>query len=135
MNQVLSYIFLLRLAKNGFLPDCLIVYTILHILFVLLGREERHAIRVGRKQKPDKRADPPYFFEYAAKVWNDEKRLVDFDDEHSTDDELRWHVVGLVDRVIVVVYVEKDADLVRLISARKATREECDDYYRNYESR
>ena len=74
-------------------------------------------------------------FEYAAKVWNDEKRLVDFDDEHSIDDELRWHVVGLVDRVIVVVYVEKDADLVRLISARKATREECDDYYRNYESR
>ena len=44
-------------------------------------------------------------------------------------------MVGLVDRVIVVVYVEKDADLVRLISARKATREESDDYYRNYESR
>ncbi|MBR5346440.1 MAG: BrnT family toxin [Deltaproteobacteria bacterium] len=74
-------------------------------------------------------------FEYAARVWNDEKRLVDFDDEHSTGTELRWHAIGLVDKVIVVVYIEKSADLVRLISARKATREECNEYYRNYESR
>ena len=73
-------------------------------------------------------------FEYAARVWTDEKRLVKADVEHSEYED-RWKVIGLIDRVIVVIYVEKSSDLVRIISARKATKEEQNEYYHNYDFR
>ena len=73
-------------------------------------------------------------FEQAAKVWKDPKRIVFYDEEHSTDEE-RWIVLGVSGVVLFVVFVEKTEENVRLISARKANNEESKRYYRDYDIR
>lgn len=42
--------------------------------------------------------------------------------------EERWDAVGLANKVLFVVYVEREKDTVRIISARKASKEEINDY-------
>ena len=71
-------------------------------------------------------------FEQAAKVWKDPKRIVFYDEKHSTDEE-RWIVLGVSGVVLFVVFVEKTEENVRLISARKANNEESKRYYRDYD--
>lgn len=67
-------------------------------------------------------------FEVAKNVFRDPARLVDLDD--STDDEERWHTVGLAGgRVLFVVYTERDNDAIRIISAREASKREERDYF------
>ena len=61
-------------------------------------------------------------FEAAIHVFNDEKRIERYDRIHSSIFEERWNVIGMVERVVFVVFTELD-DYVRIISARKATRE------------
>ena len=59
------------------------------------------------------------FYE-AAEVFYDPKALDDFDSEHSTN-EARFFIIGLsTRRLLFVVYTETDADVVRIISARRA---------------
>lgn len=51
--------------------------------------------------------------------------LLLFDADHS-DDEDRFICVGPVDRgVVLVVMTERDEDVIRIISARFATKQEC----------
>lgn len=57
-----------------------------------------------------------------------------YDREHSTDSEDRYKVIGLVDKMLVVIYTERK-EAIRLISARKAQQEEINEYYRNYDLR
>ena len=57
-----------------------------------------------------------------------------YDEEHSVDEE-RWNVIGFAEAVLFVVYVEKEEDYIRLISARKANSEEIKRYYRDYDFR
>ena len=64
----------------------------------------------------------------------DEKRIEKYDRKHSTDTEDRWNVIGKVDDVLFVVYTEK-SERIRIISARKATKEEINEYYNNYDLR
>ena len=45
-------------------------------------------------------------FEQAAKVWKDPKRIVFYDEKHSSDEE-RWNVLGVSGTVLFVVFVEK----------------------------
>jgi len=62
------------------------------------------------------------------------RELKKFDSVHSTEKEDRWNVIGLVLNVLFVVYTERK-DTIRIISARKATKEEENEYYEDYDSR
>lgn len=64
----------------------------------------------------------------------DKKRIEMYNREHSTDSEDRYKVIGLVDKVLVVIYTERK-EAIRLISARKAQQEEINEYYRSYDLR
>ena len=59
-------------------------------------------------------------FELAAKVFLDEFLIDDYDENHS-DDEDRIKVIGMVAKVLAVIYTERQ-DRYRLISARLANK-------------
>ena len=66
-------------------------------------------------------------FEKAAEIFLDEFLIDDYDEEHS-DDEDRIKVIGMVDKVLVVIYTERGENY-RLISARLANKREVQKYY------
>ncbi len=71
-------------------------------------------------------------FEQAAYVFNDKYSLSLFDDEHSKDED-RWILLGksLNEMILLVVHTFRDKDgieIVRIISARKATKNEQETY-------
>jgi uncharacterized DUF497 family protein len=61
-------------------------------------------------------------FEDARFVFNDPNKVILPDLFHSPDDE-RWIVIGMVNKVLFVVYTERGEN-IRLISARPATKAE-----------
>ena len=67
-------------------------------------------------------------FEEAATVFQDPLALTISDPDHS-DTEDRWIIMGMSEmhRFLVVVHVERGSR-IRIISARKATRRERQDY-------
>jgi uncharacterized DUF497 family protein len=67
-------------------------------------------------------------FEDAKYVFQDPCKIIIPDIAHSKEDEERWNVIGIVDRILFVVYVEKN-DIIRIISARIATKKEREVYY------
>ena len=73
-------------------------------------------------------------FEMAAKVFLDEKRIERYDAEHSSIDEARYKTIGMVGKVLTVIYTERKT-AIRIISARLAEKEEIDEYYKDYELR
>ena len=69
-------------------------------------------------------------FSTAALVFKDENRLEYYDDYHSSEED-RYITIGLIDGVaylVMVVYTER-GEIIRLISARKATKQEWRRYY------
>ena len=69
----------------------------------------------------------------AGHVFADPWQLNLFDDEHS-DDEERWIVIGMIpdSSVLLVVHTIRnfsDEQIVRIISARKATKRERETYF------
>lgn len=74
-------------------------------------------------------------FRMAAKVFSDSKRIEKYDAWHSLAGEDRWNVIGMVERVLFVVYTEVSDGRTRIISARAANKEETNEYYRNYDAR
>jgi uncharacterized DUF497 family protein len=70
-------------------------------------------------------------FEEAASVFADPLAAIFPDPEHS-DDEVREIIVGLSarNRLLVVSFTER-SDVIRIISARKATKRERKDYEDN----
>jgi len=71
-------------------------------------------------------------FNDAVRAWYDPDRLDFFDEEHSTDKEVRWIFLGAVAGVVLyVVETEPDEDTVRIISARRASKYEQEKYYVN----
>ncbi len=69
-------------------------------------------------------------FSEAATVWFDGKALEIVDPDHSESGE-RWIRLGFSRsaRILIVVYVEKiEGERIRIISARKATRLEIEQY-------
>lgn len=68
-------------------------------------------------------------FEMAVRVFLYENRIEKYDARHSTDED-RYNEIGMVESLLFVVYTERNADTIRIISARKATKEECDEYYK-----
>lgn len=71
-------------------------------------------------------------FPMAVRVFLDEDRIEKYDSRHSMEED-RYNVIGMVEELLFVVYTEREKDIVRIISARKATEEECNEYYeKNY---
>ena len=46
-------------------------------------------------------------FEMAAKVFLDEKRIERYDAEHSSIDDQRYKTIGMVNKVLAVIYTER----------------------------
>ena len=69
-------------------------------------------------------------FGEATEVFYDPNAIEDYDAEHSVE-ETRFVIIGLsTRRLLYVVYAERAADLVRIISARKANRADKEIYER-----
>ena len=61
-------------------------------------------------------------FDEAATLFTTSSDWLDLDDEAHSTDEMRYRAIGPIARgVVVVVYVERDDDVLRIISARFAT--------------
>lgn len=70
------------------------------------------------------------WFEEAQTVWADEYSVEFFDPEHSEEED-RFIRIGMSSRsnLLIVVFCERDhGDVVRIISARKATDKEKKSY-------
>lgn len=81
--------------------------------------ENKNAINI-RKHKIDF-ADVPVVFEGPM--------LIDYDDRQDYGED-RWIGIGLLRSiVVVVVFTERGRDTIRIVSARKANRNECERYY------
>ena len=75
-------------------------------------------------------------FEMAVRVFLDEKRLEKLDLVHSTLEEERINIIGRVSDMLVLFVVATDRNgNTRIISARKAEKEEEEEYYENYDAR
>lgn len=68
-------------------------------------------------------------FDEASTVFADSLAVI-FDDDAHSDDELREIIIGhsILQRLLLVSFTERGEDLVRIISARKATKRERKDY-------
>ena len=69
-------------------------------------------------------------FEDAVLVFCDENLIDDFDEIHS-DNEDRIKIIGKVEKILVVIYTERN-DRNRIISARFANKQEQEDYYEQF---
>ena len=70
-------------------------------------------------------------FETASRVFDDENRIEIYDDLHSNYED-RYITIGMIDEITciaMVVYTERGTDVIRIISARKATPKERRKYY------
>lgn len=66
------------------------------------------------------------YFEDAARVFLDENALFYYDELHS-DDEDREKIIGMVEKILTVIYTER-GEVNRIISARPADKWERRDY-------
>src|SRR6185503_9565091 len=71
-------------------------------------------------------------FDEAVTVFKDPLAFI-FDDETHSQEEQREIIIGMsaLRRMILVCFVERLEDVVRIISARPATRQEIKDYEEN----
>ncbi len=67
-------------------------------------------------------------FDSATAVFDDPDAIIEVDDETT---EERWRTIGLaINHILFVVWTERHGNIIRIISARRATRHEQDRYYR-----
>ena len=67
-------------------------------------------------------------FETASHVFLDPNRMEYYDEAHSSLQEDRYITIGYVAEVLTVVYTDR-SNVMRIISARAATKKERDRYY------
>jgi len=86
--------------------------------------EERKALSNLKKHKIS--------FEEAQTVFHDVNAFEYWDEEHSELEEDRFLLLGysFKARMLLVCYCERGKNMIRIISARKATKSEQKDYYR-----
>ena len=72
-------------------------------------------------------------FQEAVLVFIDPYLVIRYDETHSTVGEMRWKGIGVVgnDLLLAVVFKEDTENELRLISARKASKKEKEDYREN----
>ena len=68
-------------------------------------------------------------FDEASTVFADPLAVI-FDDEEHSEDEIREIIIGhsILERLLLVSFTERGANVVRIISARRATKRERKDY-------
>jgi len=67
-------------------------------------------------------------FAEAVQVFDDPDAIVEFDEAHSFSEE-RFIIIGFSSRqLLLVIYAEKAEDTIRLISARKPSKEQQKEY-------
>lgn len=76
-------------------------------------------------------------FENAALIFADKDSLSIYDEDHSNSED-RWITIGQIPNgsIIVVVHIYKKIDneeFIRIISARKATKNEIEQYFNSKE--
>ena len=71
-------------------------------------------------------------FDEASTVFDDPLAVI-FDDEDHSIEEVREIIIGhsIIHRLLLVCFTERSEDLVRLHSARLATKKERKDYEKN----
>ena len=95
--------------------------SILQIDEIKIEWDEKKSVSNKKKHSID--------FRTAAYVFTDANRIEAYDEAHSYDED-RFFTIGIVERVIVVVYTMR-GDTYRIISARLASRIEERMYYGN----
>jgi uncharacterized DUF497 family protein len=70
-------------------------------------------------------------FEAAKEVFYDPLRVDTYDLKNSISED-RWKVLGLSDWVLLLVCCTERNGVIRIISARKATKKEMEEYYNGY---
>jgi uncharacterized DUF497 family protein len=74
-------------------------------------------------------------FEKASEVYADPFIMEQYDEVHSTETEERHNIIGIVNKVVVIFLVATEqGDRIRIISARKAERQEKEAYYEHIRS-
>ena len=70
-------------------------------------------------------------FEEAQTVFYDENALLEYDEDHSHDED-RFRLLGrsYIGNVLLVVYCIRRYDIIRIVSSRKATVRESEAYER-----
>lgn len=71
-------------------------------------------------------------FDEAITVFNDPFAFI-FDDVEHSEDEHREIIIGFstLSRLVLVCFVERNEDTIRIINARRATKDEIKDYEKN----
>ena len=71
-------------------------------------------------------------FEEASTVFLDEYALIEYDEFHSEDEE-RYRIIGssISGIVLIVVHCIRETEIIRIISARRATQTERSGYERS----
>jgi uncharacterized DUF497 family protein len=74
-------------------------------------------------------------FEEAITVFKDPLALI-FDDEEHSEEEHREIIIGIstLSKLLLVCFVEREEDVIRLITARLSTNQEKKDYEENAHS-
>ena len=74
-------------------------------------------------------------FAEASTAFSDPNAIEIFDRKNSNKED-RWILVGISARsqVLLVVYVEREEESIRIISARKAVKDEMDQYFSRVKS-
>ena len=73
-------------------------------------------------------------FEVAVRFFLDDRRIEKIDFAHSTADEERINIIGRVADLLILFVVSTDRNgKVRIISARRAEKNEEEEYYGNYD--
>ena len=70
-------------------------------------------------------------FETAALIFFDENRIEEYDANHDENED-RYISIGAINKVLTVVHTDRESSL-RIISARKATKEEKERYYGQFD--
>ena len=72
-------------------------------------------------------------FQEAAPIFLDPYLVIRHDKIHSTMRETRWKGIGVLgnDLLLAIIFTEDKENVVRLVSARKATKKEKEDYSEN----
>ncbi|MBN1934957.1 MAG: BrnT family toxin [Anaerolineae bacterium] len=71
-------------------------------------------------------------FDEASTVFDDPLAYI-FDDQDHSKDEQREIIIGhsVLKRLLLIVFTERDQDIIRIISARLVTKREREDYEEN----
>ena len=108
-------------VKKNFGEICLVIE--LNVYYEL----GEHKFVWDREKAEKNRQKHNVLFTVADRVFLDDYRIDDYDEFHS-DDEERIKTVGRVEKILAVIYTER-GDRNRIISARRATKDEEDEYY------